>query len=52
MSTATVLLISALPADETYLADALAACGVAPTRWPSFEKAIADLLAAEIIRER
>lgn len=34
------------------LADALTACEVAPTRWPSFEKALADLLAAEIIRER
>ena len=34
------------------LAAALTACEVAPSRWSSFEKAFADLLAGEIVRER
>lgn len=39
-------------AQHDSLADALTAGEVAPSRWPSFEKAFADLLAAEIVRER
>jgi putative mycofactocin binding protein MftB len=34
------------------LADTLRACGIAETRWPSFEKALANLQSSEIIRER
>ncbi len=39
-------------AEHDSLAAALTACEVAPSRWPSFEKAFADLLAGEIVRER
>ena len=31
---------------------ALAASGVAPTRWPAFRKALADLESSEVIRAR
>jgi putative mycofactocin binding protein MftB len=34
------------------LADTLRACGIAEARWPSFEKALANLQSSEIIRER
>ena len=33
-------------------AEALAASGIAPARWPAFESAVASLLASEILRER
>ncbi len=34
------------------LADALAACDIAPSRWPSFAKAIQSLIESEVVRER
>jgi hypothetical protein len=34
------------------LADALAACGVAEARWPSFVKALESLQGSEVVRER
>ena len=34
------------------LAGALDACGIAPTRWPSFVKALESLEQSEVVRER
>lgn len=34
------------------LADALSACDIAPTRWPSFATAFESLKSSEIVRER
>ena len=39
-------------ADHATLAEALAACGVEPRRWPSFAAAFESLLASEVVRER
>ena len=39
-------------ADHATFADALAACGVEPRRWPSFAKAFESLLASQVVRER
>ncbi|MEN9504810.1 MAG: hypothetical protein RI958_736 [Actinomycetota bacterium] len=39
-------------ADHPSLHAALAACGIAPQRWPSFDKAFASLESSEIVRER
>ncbi len=39
-------------ADHATLADALAACGVEPRRWPAFAAAFESLLASEVVRER
>ena len=33
-------------------ADALRACGIAESTWPSYAKALASLQASEVIRER
>jgi mycofactocin biosynthesis protein MftB len=38
--------------DHATLGDTLAACGVAPSRWPSFVAAIESLSSSEIVRER
>jgi putative mycofactocin binding protein MftB len=38
--------------DHPSLAHTLRACGVAESRWPSFEKAFANLQSSEIVRER
>jgi len=34
------------------LAAALAACDIAPTRWPSFEQAFASLVSSDVVRVR
>lgn len=39
-------------ADHPTLADALRAAEVAPSRWPSFVKALSSLESSEVIRER
>jgi putative mycofactocin binding protein MftB len=39
-------------ADHPSLADALRACGVAESRWPSFTTAFTNLQNSEIVRER
>ena len=39
-------------ADHATLAEALAACGVEPRRWPAFAAAFESLLASEVVRER
>ena len=46
-----VAVVRALP-DHATLEDALVACDVAPTRWPSFATAMESLLSSEVIRER
>ena len=38
--------------DHPSLADALRACGVAASRWPSFTTAFTNLQNSEIVRER
>ena len=38
--------------EHATLAAALRACGIAESRWPSFEKAFASLSESEIVRER
>jgi putative mycofactocin binding protein MftB len=38
--------------DHPSLADALRACGVAESRWPSFTTAFTNLQNSEIVRER
>ena len=38
--------------EHATLADALAACGVAEARWPSFVKALESLQGSEVVRER
>jgi putative mycofactocin binding protein MftB len=39
-------------ADHDSVADALRACGVAESRWPSFDTALASLQSSEVVRER
>lgn len=39
-------------ADHGTVADTLTACGVAPSRWPSFVTALDALLRSEVLRER
>ncbi len=39
-------------ADHESLQAALEACDIAPSRWPSFEKAFDSLQTSEIVRER
>jgi putative mycofactocin binding protein MftB len=39
-------------ADHDSLADALRACEIDPTRWPSFERALAALYESEMLHER
>ena len=39
-------------AEHPSLSATLAACNIAPARWPSFEKAFASLQTSEIVRER
>ena len=39
-------------ADHPTVADALTACGIAPGRRPSFERAIDSLLASEMLHDR
>ena len=39
-------------ADHSTFAEALAACSIAPARWPSFAKAFASLLESEVVVER
>ena len=34
------------------LASTLEACGIAASRWPSFERALASLVESEVLRER
>ncbi len=38
--------------DHQSLRDALIACGIAESRWPSFAKAVDSLQSSEVIRER
>jgi mycofactocin biosynthesis protein MftB len=38
--------------DHPSLADALRACGIAESRWPSFDQAFSSLHQSEIVRER
>lgn len=45
-----VAVVSAV-GDHATVADALGACGIAPTRWPSFQKALATLVASEVLVE-
>jgi putative mycofactocin binding protein MftB len=37
--------------DHDTVADTLTACGIAETRWPSFERALASLIEAGLLRE-
>ena len=39
-------------ANHPSAADALRACGIAETAWPSYANALASLQASEVIRER
>jgi len=39
-------------ADHATFADALAACEIAPARWPSFAKAFASLQESDVVRDR
>lgn len=39
-------------ADHESLGAALAACGIAESRWPSFDTAMSSLLASEVLVER
>ena len=39
-------------ADHPSLADTLVACGIAESRWPSFEAAMNSLIASEVLVER
>lgn len=39
-------------AEHPSLSATLTACDIAPTRWPSFERAFASLKSSEIVRER
>lgn len=47
-----VLAVAQALAHNATLADALRACGIAPSRWSSFAKAFESLLQSEIVRER
>ena len=38
--------------DHDTLADTLTACGVAESRWASFDKAFTSLVESEVVRER
>ena len=38
--------------DHPTAADALRACGIDEARWPSFDRALASLRDAEVLRER
>jgi putative mycofactocin binding protein MftB len=38
--------------DHASLAEALRACDIAESRWPSFERAFTNLQSSEIVRER
>ena len=46
-----VAVAKALGAHDTF-ADALAACQIAPARWPSFSKAFASLQESDVVRAR
>jgi len=46
-----VAVAKALGAHDTF-ADALAACQIAPARWPSFAKAFASLQESDVVRAR
>ena len=46
-----VAVVNAL-ADHESLGAALAACGIAESRWPSFDAAMTSLLASEVLVER
>jgi len=39
-------------AEHPGAAEALAASGIEPARWPAFRRALADLLASEVLRAR
>ena len=39
-------------ADHDTLADTLRACDIDPSRWPSFERALASLTESEMLHER
>jgi putative mycofactocin binding protein MftB len=39
-------------ADHASVRDALVACDVAPSRWPSFERALTTLVASDVLVER
>ncbi len=39
-------------AEHPSLADTLRACGVAESRWPSFDRAFTSLVESEVVRER
>ena len=39
-------------ADHPSLSATLSACDIAPSRWPSFERAFASLKSSDVVRER